>query len=273
MALSTNKTIFLILGIFTVIGGAGAYYGYTQMRQVTSLKYRTMEVDRGDISQIGTATGTLTPLLVNTAPDGSPQETVLMQLEANMTSAQDLALKEGQVGDFSVDAYPDRKFTATLRQFNRLATSTQSSAQNPNNYKLVLDVDNTEMLLKPGMTGQVRLVTESRQDVLRLPSAALSYRLPDEIRPFIEESAESSEADETAKSSEGGRNARVYILSPSNLPLPVNIKVGFSNPRYTEIVGGKLRSGIKVIVANQDTSGNSSNNSSASAGSASNGKE
>jgi hypothetical protein len=63
-----------------------------------------------------------------------------------------------------------------MRQF-RLAANV---VQNVVTYNVVLDVDNKDELLKPGMTAQVRLLVGNRQQVLRIPTAALRFRLSDE---------------------------------------------------------------------------------------------
>src|SRR5207249_2762576 len=86
------------------------------------------------------------------------------------------ALKAGLPARFVVDAYPDKEFDATMRQF-RLAANV---VQNVVTYNVVLDVENKDELLKPGMTAQVRLVVGNRPNVLRIPTAALRFRLSDE---------------------------------------------------------------------------------------------
>lgn len=76
-----------------------------------------------------------------------------MQIDTSVSEADIGALKTGQSAVFVVDAYPDREFPARMRQF-RLAANV---VQNVVTYNVVLDVDNKDKLLKPGMTAQVRL--------------------------------------------------------------------------------------------------------------------
>jgi HlyD family secretion protein len=99
-----------------------------------------------------------------------------MQIDTSVSEADVGALKPGQRARFVVDAYPDREFDASMRQF-RLAANV---LQNVVTYNVVLDVENKEELLKPGMTAQVRLVVGNRSNVLRIPTAALRFRLSDE---------------------------------------------------------------------------------------------
>ena len=104
------------------------------------------------------------------------QDLTKMQIDTNVSEADIGSLKEGQLARFVVDAYPDKEFDAHMRQF-RLAANV---VQNVVTYNVVLNVENKEQFLKPGMTAQVRLVVGNRQNVLRIPTAALRFRLSDE---------------------------------------------------------------------------------------------
>ncbi|OEZ97832.1 macrolide export protein MacA [Duganella sp. HH101] len=186
-----------------------------------------------------------------------------MQIDTSVSEADVGALKEGQEARFVVDAYPDKEFDARMRQF-RLAANV---VQNVVTYNVVLDVDNKEELLKPGMTAQVRLLVGNRQQVLRIPTAALRFRLSDEE---IEKQAKQDKAaaakaggasapaaavaeapreDDIAfrSKSELARSFKVYTLDDKNNPVARDIKIGLSNFRYTEVVGGGLKKGDKVI--------------------------
>lgn len=101
------------------------------------------------------------------------QDLTKMQIDTSVSEADVGALKEGQLARFVVDAYPDKEFEARMRQF-RLAANV---VQNVVTYNVVLDVDNRDELLKPGMTAQVRLLVGNRENVLRIPTAALRFRL------------------------------------------------------------------------------------------------
>ena len=100
------------------------------------------------------------------------QDLTKMQIDTSVSEADVGALKDGLPARFVVDAYPSREFNATMRQF-RLAPNV---VQNVVTYNVVLDVDNKDELLKPGMTAQVRLVVDNRPKALRIPTAALRFR-------------------------------------------------------------------------------------------------
>lgn len=182
-----------------------------------------------------------------------------MQIDTSVSEADVGSLKEGQEARFVVDAYPDKEFSARMRQF-RLAANV---VQNVVTYNVVLDVDNRDELLKPGMTAQVRLLVGNRQNVLRIPTAALRFRLSDEeIEKQKKRAAASASAAASAAAAAAApqdddagfrskaeleRLFRVYTLDAHNQPKAVDVKIGLSNFRYTEIVGGELKKGDKVI--------------------------
>src|SRR5471030_2280638 len=192
------------------------------------------------------------------------QDLTKMQIDTSVSEADVGALKDGQAARFVVDAYPDKEFDARMRQF-RLAANV---VQNVVTYNVVLDVDNSEELLKPGMTAQVRLLVGNRQQVLRIPTAALRFRLSDEE---IEKQAKKDKAaaakagsasasasavadtpppeDDAAfrSKSELARSFKIYTIDDKNNPVARDIKIGLSNFRYTEVVGGELKKGDKVI--------------------------
>lgn len=184
-----------------------------------------------------------------------------MQIDTSVSEADVGLLKDGLPARFVVDAYPDREFNATMRQF-RLAPNV---VQNVVTYNVVLDVDNTDELLKPGMTAQVRLVVANRPDVLRIPTTALRFRLSDEEQAAERKKAKATDKDVkqvAAKpapaaaqdddvafrsASETARMFKIYKLDAMNQPQPVDIRTGLSNFRYTEVLSGDLKPGDRVV--------------------------
>ncbi len=108
-----------------------------------------------------------TPLLFKLAEDLSRMEILAQVDESDIGS-----VREGQDARFTVLAHDDRTFTAQVRQI-RLEPET---VQNVVNYTVVLDVDNPEGLLMPGMTATIDFLVEQRHDVLLVPNAALRIR-------------------------------------------------------------------------------------------------
>ncbi len=183
-----------------------------------------------------------------------------MQIDTSVSEADVGSLKDGQEARFVVDAYPDREFVASMRQF-RLAANV---VQNVVTYNVVLNVENKDELLKPGMTAQVRLVVGNRQNVLRIPTAALRFRLSDEEQEKELKKLKAKEGDKkpavaavpapeadddvTFRSkSETTRSFKIFKLDDKNQAKPVDIKIGLSNFRYTEVLAGELKKGDKVV--------------------------
>ena len=100
-----------------------------------------------------------------------------MQVHAAVSEADVGRLEPGQSATFVVDAYPDRKFTGIIRQIR----DAPQTLQNVVTYDAVVDVDNTDLKLKPGMTANVTFVYAERKGVLRIPSAALRFRPPEDL--------------------------------------------------------------------------------------------
>ena len=102
-----------------------------------------------------------------------------MQVNAFVSEADIGRVRDGQRATFSVDAYPGRTFPATIRQVR----NSPQSLENVVTYDVVLDVDNEQMLLKPGMTANVSIVTAEAAEVLKVPTAALRFQPPVATEP------------------------------------------------------------------------------------------
>ena len=185
------------------------------------------------------------------------QDLTKMQIDTSVSEADVGQLKDGLPARFVVDAYPDREFAATMRQF-RLAPNV---VQNVVTYNVVLDVDNVDELLKPGMTAQVRLVVANRPDVLRIPTTALRFRLSEEEQEAERKRNKDAKPGAVAatpapvkdddiafrNASDTTRMFKIYKLDAMNRPQPVDIRAGLSNFRYTEVVSGDLKPGDRVV--------------------------
>ena len=117
-----------------------------------------------------------------------------MQIEAAVSEADIGGVEEGQKVQFTVDAFPGRMFEGNVRQV-RYAPSTN---QNVVTYTSVVEVDNKDLKLRPGMTANARFITAERKDVLKLPLAAIRFRPAAGVTVIGETNAP------TAKGSSGG---------------------------------------------------------------------
>jgi HlyD family secretion protein len=102
-----------------------------------------------------------------------------MQIEAMVSEADVGGVEVGQKTEFTVDAFPNRRFEGQVRQI-RYAPVTN---QNVVNYVTVVDVENRDFKLRPGMTANASIITAQRADALRIPNAALRFRPPEGALP------------------------------------------------------------------------------------------
>ena len=198
-----------------------------------------------------------------------------MRIHTNVSEADVGLIRPGQVARFLVDAYPEREFEGKVEQFRLNATSTQGVVT----YPIVVAVDNSDELLKPGMTAQVRIVVASKTDVVRIPTAALRFK-PDEDEKKASDAAASAasaggkpEATATAASAApaaaaradddgllastrgGVRVFRVYTVGAEQKPVMREVTIGVSNTRFTEMLTGPLKPGDELITRRAEPAG------------------
>ncbi|HPT17778.1 MAG TPA: efflux RND transporter periplasmic adaptor subunit, partial [Kiritimatiellia bacterium] len=105
------------------------------------------------------------------------QDLRAMRIEAQISEADVGGVAEGQTVTFAVDAYPTLTFTGQVNQVRYEPVTNQGVV----NYVAIVDVDNADLKLRPGMTANASVVTAKRENVLRLPNAALRFRPPDGV--------------------------------------------------------------------------------------------
>ena len=189
-----------------------------------------------------------------------------MQVDTSVAEADVGKLADKMEATFVVDAFPDERFKGTIRQI-RNAPQTQ---QNVVTYDAVIDVANPELKLRPGMTANVTVVYADRPDVLRVPNAALRFRPPPEMLAQLRRSrsrglqvgeAQAQEQQQQAQqanrpqigrgakasaSTTGGSGRTVWVLRGDNTE-PLQVTVGVSDGTLTEVTGGSLQPGDKVL--------------------------
>jgi len=130
-----------------------------------------------------------------------------MQIEAAVSEADVGGVQDGQRVTFLVDAFPNRQFSGKVRQV-RFAPTTN---QNVVSYMTVVDVNNADRKLRPGMTANASIITAERTNVIRVANAALRFRPP-------EGTVIGSTNDALAKAA--GTNAPRASTRPGDLPTP-----------------------------------------------------
>jgi HlyD family secretion protein len=163
-----------------------------------------------------------TPTLFNIA-----QDLTKMQIDSNVVEADIGRVTAGMPVEFTVDAYPDNVFKGKVSVV-RLAPIT---VQNVVTYDVVVLVDNPDFRLKPGMTANVSIITATKENVLRVPNAALRFSFSDG-RKTVEK---------------GQKGPSIWIVEAGK-PKPIKIETGVSDGNFTEVLSGNLKDGQDLIV-------------------------
>jgi len=168
------------------------------------------------------------------------QELSRMQIETDVDEAFIGMIRQGQTVSFTVFAYPEQIFHGRLAQI-RLNPKVESEVVL---YNCIIHVDNAELKLKPGMTATVTVEVESRQNVLKIPNAALRY-LPD-LPP--------QRLKELKKQLDVNKNETLIWVPAGGGARPVKVGLGLTSDSETEISAEGLKDGSEVIVADQSKS-------------------
>jgi HlyD family secretion protein len=174
-----------------------------------------------------------------------------MRVQAAVDEADIGRLRVGQAATFTVDAYPDTVFSGTVEQVRLQPLVTQNVVT----YDVILRADNPDLRLMPGMTANLTIVTDRRDDVLRAPVAALRFRPPESSgegsgtrrrdRPEARDSADAREGRAPAGAGAGTRG-RVYVLE-NGVPKAVRVRTGLNDGARVEITG-PLEPGAEVLI-------------------------
>ena len=187
-----------------------------------------------------------------------------MQILASVDESDIGLIREGQEARFTVQAYDDRTFTGAVRQV-RLQSQMQ---ENVVNYTVVVDVDNRDGLLLPGMTATVDFIIEQASDVLKAPNAALRFRPTQAMMTAFRErmarrraNAPDSVRSRFARQRPGGGNggfpgaggrrpsnvATLWYLDDEGNVTAARVRTGITDGQMTEVRGRNLEPGMQVI--------------------------
>ncbi len=152
------------------------------------------------------------------------QDLTNMQIEVSVSEADIGNVQEGQDVTYTIDGYPDMNFKGKVTQV-RLSPTTESNVVT---YTVIVDVNNEDLKLKPGMTANVSIITDRSENVLCAPNIALKFT-PDINGPKY-------------------KNQGIWILEKGK-PQRIEIKTGANNDTNTEIISDKINEGTEVITA------------------------
>ncbi|MBS0157485.1 MAG: efflux RND transporter periplasmic adaptor subunit [Nitrospira sp.] len=167
-----------------------------------------------------------------------------MQVDTNVSEADIGGIAEGKAATFTVDAYPGEPFHGRVRQVRNAPIN----VQNVVTYDVVVEFDNPDFRLKPGMTANVSIVIEKREQVLKVPSSALRFTPPKAVREE-QGAAVGDRASPTSGSSESAsRRWGVWKVEAGNDLERVPVEMGISDRSYVEVTAEGLREGDHVVV-------------------------
>ncbi len=170
-----------------------------------------------------------------------------MELHVDVDEADVSQVLAGQTATFNVDAWPNREFPATVTRVG-LGSQTKESVVT---YQAVLAVDNSGLSLRPGMTASAEIVSTRRPNVLIVPEAALRFQpsqapagasgLSGVLTPRMPRLG-----GPPVRRNNDAAAARIWVLKDGK-PVAINVRVGATNGRETEVSGAGLALGLMVI--------------------------
>ena len=195
---------------------ASANMGYTKIVSPVKGIVISKEVEVGQT----VAASFQTPTLFTVAEDLTK-----MQIETSVSEADIGKVAVGQDVNYTLDGYPDLVFTGKVSQV-RLSPTTESNVVT---YTVIIEVENNEGKLLPGMTANVSIITGKKEDILTVPNVALKFTV----------------AGNTQKYDQKG-----IWIDKKGKPVRVNIETGVSDDNYTEIISDKIKEGDLVYTRN-----------------------
>ncbi|HEX4477280.1 MAG TPA: efflux RND transporter periplasmic adaptor subunit [Polyangiaceae bacterium] len=164
------------------------------------------------------------------------QDLTKMQVDTSVAEGDVGKLRESMPVSFTVDAYPAERFVGTVRQVRDAPTT----VQNVVTYDAVIDVDNSRKLLKPGMTANVTFVHAEKDDVIRVPNAALRFRPDGDILKALG-------PDGNGAPPQMKPNERALWILHGRRPSRAIIVPGITDGSFTELVSGDAKPGDAAI--------------------------
>jgi HlyD family secretion protein len=173
-----------------------------------------------------------------------------MELQVDVDEADVGKVKVGQKATFGVDAYPNRKFPAQIRDIRYGSETVQGVVT----YKAVLAIDNSELLIRPGMTATAEVVVEEVKNALLVanpalrfsPSAANSQQKGGLLQMLLPRPPPASMRP-PSKQDDTGPNRTIWILK-EGVPTAVPVVIGATDGRSTEILKGEIAPDQPVII-------------------------
>ena len=162
-----------------------------------------------------------------------------LDLQVDIDEADIGSVREGDTATFAVEAWPDRAFSGTIREIHFAPIIVEGVVS----YRAMLDVDNAEMLLRPGMTATADIVVDEARQVLSVPNAALRFSPgPTDSTSLLDGMMPTSSV-----VAPGGGERTVWVLRDADL-IETAVTVGLTDGQRSRVSGGNLKVGDLVVV-------------------------
>lgn len=207
-----------------------------------------------------------------------------MKLEVQIDEADVGEVKQGQKATFTVDAFPGNEFPATISRVDlgsnlsaqSSTTTTATTSAQVVSYGATLTVSNPDLRLRPGMTATAEITTTQKNNVLLVPNAAFRFKPTDTSKsggiasalgpPRFRRGGDSR----SATVARGGKQ-QLYVEQADGTLAQVTVTTGDTNGQLTEVTGGDLKPGMKVVTGELAAGAKASSSSRTGSGSRRNG--
>jgi len=187
-----------------------------------------------------------------------------MRVDTSIDESEIGKIKLGQKATFTVDAFPGKQFEGKVQQIRKAALT----VSNVVTYLVEVSAANPELLLLPGMTANVRIVTDIRENILKVSNAALRFRPPPSDKEKNSEGGRGGKSRGGRSSSGAGGmplNAKIYSLQAGKL-IAIPVTLGATDGQMTEVSATELQEGMEIVTGSNDSGDKRKSGSSSGSG-------
>jgi HlyD family secretion protein len=169
-----------------------------------------------------------------------------MEVRAAIDEADVGKVSAGQNAEFTVDAHRGVEFPGTVARVRRSPTVTQGVVT----YQAIIRFDNPERKVWPGMTATTRIITADKDNVVRVPAAALRFKPPPSLASATRAGEGAGERSDDGDADAAARvgDRRVYVLDADGTLRRVPIRIGVADEEHAELLEGEVTAGSRVVV-------------------------
>ncbi len=162
------------------------------------------------------------------------QDLKKMQVDTNIDESDVGRLRVSQRATFTVDAYPGVVFSGPILQIRKAPIN----VQNVITYDAVIEANNPDLKLFPGMTANVSILTDKTDHALKVPNAALRFKPPEALLA----------ADVRGAKMISDQAHTLYVIDTDGKLRPVRVRTGISDSTFTELLPNDVKEGDQVVI-------------------------